>query len=88
MEDNENFEMLRFVPGHLKTKTLCKNAVKKLPFTIKYVPDRYKTKEMWCKLELRLVRNYCKTQKMWNKAIATYPRSATLGGPGGLKGKS
>ena len=50
MEDNENFEMLRFVPGHFKTKTLCKNAVKKLLFTIKYVPDRYKTKEM-CKLE-------------------------------------
>ena len=38
--------MLRFAPDHLKTKKICKNAVKKLPFAIKYVPDRYKTKEM------------------------------------------
>ena len=38
--------MLRFVPDHLKTKIMCKNAVKKLPFTIKYVTDRYKTKKI------------------------------------------
>ena len=25
---------------------MCKNTVKKLSFVIKYVPDRYKTKEM------------------------------------------
>ena len=39
-------EMLRFVPDHLKTKIMCNNAVKKLPFTIKYVTDRYKTKKI------------------------------------------
>ena len=39
-------EMLGLVPGHLTTKTMYKNAVKKLPFIIKYVPDLYKTKEM------------------------------------------
>ena len=32
-------KMLRFAPDHLKTKTMCKNTVKKLPFIIKYVPD-------------------------------------------------
>ena len=35
--------MIRFVPDHLK---ICKNAVKKLPKLIKYVPDQYKTKQM------------------------------------------
>ena len=25
---------------------MCKNAVKKLPFVIKHVPDQYKSKEM------------------------------------------
>ena len=27
-----NPEMLKFVPDHFKTKIMCKNAVKKLPF--------------------------------------------------------
>ena len=39
-------EMLEFLPDPLKTKRMCKLkrcAVKKLPFLIKYVPDRYKT---------------------------------------------
>ena len=31
-------EMLKFIPADLKTKTMCKHAVKKLPFLIKYVP--------------------------------------------------
>ena len=44
----ENLEMLRFVPDHLNTKTMCKYAVKKLPFLIRYFPGRYKTHEM-CK---------------------------------------
>ena len=39
-------EMLEFVPDHL-TK-MCKHAVKKLPFLIKYVPDRYKTQQRNC----------------------------------------
>ena len=33
-----NPEMLKFVPDHLKTKKMCKNAAKKLPFLIRYVP--------------------------------------------------
>ena len=35
--------MLKLVPDHLKTKKLCKHAVKKLPFVIRSVPDGYKT---------------------------------------------
>ena len=35
----KNPEMLKFVPDHLKTKKYCKNAVKKLPFVIRYVSD-------------------------------------------------
>ena len=35
--------MPRFVPDHLGTKKTCKDAVKKLPFIIRYVADRYKT---------------------------------------------
>ena len=38
--------MLRFVPEHLKTKKMCKNAVKKLSFVIRYVPHRNKAPEM------------------------------------------
>ena len=30
----------------IKTKQMCKHAVKKLPFLIKYVPDWYKTPQM------------------------------------------
>ena len=30
--------MLKFVPDHLKTKEMCKHAVKKLPFVKRYVP--------------------------------------------------
>ena len=37
-----NPEMLKFVPDHLKTKKMCKHAVKKLPFVIRYLPDQYK----------------------------------------------
>ena len=35
--------MLKFVPDHLKTKKMCKHAVKKLLFVIRHIPDRYKT---------------------------------------------
>ena len=38
--------MLELVPNQLKTKKMCKHAVKKLSFLIKYVPDRYKTQQM------------------------------------------
>ena len=35
-----NPEAFKFVSGHLRTK---RNAVKKLPFRIRYVPDQNKT---------------------------------------------
>ena len=38
--------MFKFIPGHLKAKEMCKHAVKKLPFPIRYVPDGYKTQQM------------------------------------------
>ena len=34
-----NPEMLKFVPDHLKTKKMCKHAVKKLPYLLRHVPD-------------------------------------------------
>ena len=34
-------EMLKFVPDHLKTKKICKHAVKKSPFVIIYIPEQY-----------------------------------------------
>ena len=34
-----NSEMLIVDPDHLKTKKMCKIAVKKLPFVIRYVSD-------------------------------------------------
>ena len=37
----KNPEMLKFVPDHLKTKNMCKHAVKKLPNLLIYVPDQY-----------------------------------------------
>ena len=38
--------MLRFVPDHLKTKKMCKHAVKKLLFLIRCFADHYKMQEM------------------------------------------
>ena len=35
----KNTEMLKFVPDHLKTKKICKRAVKKLPYILSYVRD-------------------------------------------------
>ena len=42
----KNPEMLKFVPDHLKTKTMCKHAVKKLPYLLRYIFDQYKTQQM------------------------------------------
>ena len=39
----KNPEMLKFVPDHLKTKKMCKHAVKKFPDLLRYVLDQYKT---------------------------------------------
>ena len=45
----KNSKMLKFVPDQLKTKNMCKHAVKELPFVIRYVPDWYKTQQMYDK---------------------------------------
>ena len=42
----KNLEMLKFVPDHLKTKKMCKHAVKKIAYLLKYIPDQYKTQQM------------------------------------------
>ena len=39
-------EMTKYVPDHLKTKKMCKHAVKKLPYLMRYVRDGYKTQQM------------------------------------------
>ena len=36
----KNPKTLKFVPDHVKTKQMCKHAVKKLPYLLRYVPDR------------------------------------------------
>ena len=36
-------EMLRIFSDHVKTKRMSKHLVKKFPFAIEYVSDRYKT---------------------------------------------
>ena len=41
-----NPEILKFVPDHLKTKKMCKHAVKKLHYLLRYAPDQYKTEQM------------------------------------------
>ena len=48
----KNPEMLKFVPDHLKTKKLCKHAVKKLSYLLRYVHDQYKTQQMYDKVIL------------------------------------
>ena len=65
----KNPETLKFALDYLKTKKMCKHAVRKLPFVIRYVPGRYKTQQMCDKgiLEnggtLESVPDCCKNQK-------------------------
>ena len=49
----KNLEMLKFVHDHLKTKKMCKHAVKKLPYLLRYVPNQYKTQQMCHKAILK-----------------------------------
>ena len=55
--NTHSYKTMEFVPDHIKTKTMCKDAVKKLLFVIIHVLDRYKTQEMCDKVVLR---------KWWN----------------------
>ena len=38
----KNPKMLRFILNHLKTTNMCKHAVKKLLYLLRYVPDQCK----------------------------------------------
>ena len=44
-----NPEILKLVPDYLKTKKMCKHAVKKLLYLSRYVPDQYNTQQMYDK---------------------------------------
>ena len=77
----KNLEMLRFVLDRLKTKMMCKHAVKQLAFVTIYVPGWYKTQEMYDRVilengeTLMFVPNYHNNQKMCNKAVDNYPHT-------------
>ena len=47
--------MLKFISDHLKTKKICRYAVKKSPFVARYVPDRLKFKKCVIKLFQKMV---------------------------------
>ena len=57
---------------------MCKYAFKKLPFSITYVPDWYKTQQMCHKAilgngeTLKSVLYYYKNKKMCNKGVDNY----------------
>ena len=70
----------KFVPNHLKTKKICKNAVKKLTFVIIYDPDQYKTQEKCDNAILEnggmlrlIIANCYKNQKMPVKVLIITP---------------
>ena len=42
----KNSKMSKSVPDHLKTKEMCKHAVKKFSYLLRYVPYQYKTQAM------------------------------------------
>ena len=41
-----NSKLLKFFAYYLKTKKMCKHAVNKLPYLLRYVPDQYKGQQM------------------------------------------
>ena len=71
-------EILRLVPDHLKTKMMCRHAVKKLLFLVKFFPDRYKTQGTRDKVILEnggmlmFILDPYKDQNMCNKAVDNY----------------
>ena len=74
----KNQKILRSVPDHLKPKKIkkmWKQAAKKLPFLIRYVPDWCKTQEMCDRVVskdlfmLKSCLDRYKTQKMYDKAV-------------------
>ena len=75
----KNSEMLKFVPEHLKTKKMCKHAVKKLPYLLRYV--LFQTQKMCHEAILEnggILKSvpYCyKNQEMCNNAVDNYPHA-------------
>ena len=75
--NNRKSSNANFVPNHLKTQKMFKNAIKRFPFVILYVPDQYKTQEMCGKVilekdgMLRFVSDCYKNQKISNKVVNT-----------------
>ena len=73
--------MLELVSDYLKSNIICKNAVKRLTFPIRYVPNQYKTREMCDKVilengeKLMFLKYYwlLQNQKLCNKAVDNYP---------------
>ena len=67
----ENTTFINGFPDHLKTQEMCDEAVRNIPWALKFVPDRFKTEEMCIKtLEvylwlLKYVPDHLKTRKMW-----------------------
>ena len=42
----KNPEILKFIADHLNTKKMRRNALKKLPFATRFVPDQYRAQKM------------------------------------------
>ena len=43
----KNLEIIKFIHDHLKTKKMRKNAVKKLHYLLRYVPNRYMIQQVY-----------------------------------------
>ena len=73
-----NKVMLRPFLDVLKAKKICKHSVKRFPFLIHYVPDRYKAQRMWDKIILEkgeismFTSGRYKYQNMSDKSVANY----------------
>ena len=67
---------VKIIPDYLKTKAMGKHAVPKLPYLTKYIPDQYKTQQMFDKTILEKsgtgscsVPDCYQNQEMCNKAV-------------------
>ena len=68
-------EMLIFVPDHVQTNKMCKNAVKKLPSVIRYVPDRYKAQHYIGK---DCIKTFCTSLRETQKNIIDFEKKKML----------
>ena len=67
----KNPMMIRFVPNHFKTQEICeRSSCKRFSYALPYVPDEYKTQQMYKSVvlkypeNLRFLLNQYKTQEM------------------------